>query len=109
MIYLASPYSHENSIIRELRYHQVLLHCETRMKEGKSIFSPIVYGHQFAVNFDFPYAAKTWEFFNFEMLGAANKVEVLLLDGWDESLGVETEIDWAQRFGKPLTYVEFNK
>jgi hypothetical protein len=109
MIYLASPYSHKELPVREFRYRQALLYCKTQLQQGTSVFSPIVYGHQFATYFDFPYDAKSWESFNVKMLSAADEVEVFMLDGWANSVGIRAELELAQKLNKPITYVRWNK
>lgn len=109
MIYVASPYSHENSLVRTARFEAVRSYCAARMSLGEIVFSPIVYGHQFAAIYDHPTDAKFWEDFNHSILIACTECRVLKLDGWDKSVGVEIEIAYAGSHGIRVTYAEWRQ
>ncbi len=108
MIYLASPYSHNNPAIEEARFRMTRVYVAGKVKQGLALFSPIVYCHQFAREFGYPGDAKFWLDFNTRMMKAASMVEVLQLDGWRNSRGVAFEIDFAKELNIPVTFVEFN-
>jgi len=107
MIYLASPYSHENPLVMERRFEEAQAYCAARMSLGEIVFSPIVYGHQFAAIYDRPTDAKFWEDFNHSILIACIECRVLKLDGWDKSVGVEAELAYATSHGIRVTYAEW--
>lgn len=106
MIYLASPYNHEKQVIRDLRFHAVRAEVwEMMSKEGLLVYSPIAYGHQFAKEFLF--AEARWEFwkkFDLAMIGRCDEVHVLMLPGWDISVGVKAEIDYADSINKKVRF-----
>lgn len=106
MIYLASPYSHPNRSVMESRFRQARLYVGVRLAGGEPVFSPIVYGHQFAEEFAFPTDANSWAKVNDDFIRSSSAVEVLMLDGWKQSIGVNYEISLAQQLGKPVRYVE---
>lgn len=106
MIYLASPYTHHDVFIRRNRYAAALAYTAARLLRGESIFSPIVYGHQF-VEFGMGTDAHSWKNFNHKMIQQADEVRVLMLPGWDESYGVAEEIKYANYHSyATITYVE---
>ena len=110
LIYLASPYMHERSAIRELRFYKVCRAVAFLLKEDTSImiFSPIAHSHNICMHglksgFDF------WKEFDFRMLNGCDELWVLTLDGYKESIGVSAEIRYAVNLGKPVSYVDYRK
>ncbi len=107
MIYIASPYTHELEQIRQARYEQVFRYTRRLTTQGAIAFSPIVYGHQFALA-GFPGTVDFWRDFNESLLVKADYMHVLMLMGWKDSVGLAEEIDFANRFSIPVTYIEMN-
>lgn len=104
MIYLASPYSHEDSKIREQRFLDVCKAAAFFMGKGISIFSPIAHTHPIAMAGDLP---KGWDFWNKcdrWFIEHCDNVYVLMLDGWEESKGVQAEIAIAHQSNKCISY-----
>lgn len=95
MIYLASPYSHPNWLIRESRFLAARQAVGRLLASGHTIFSPIVYSHQFAETHGTEFTA--WINFDFRMIDAASELWVLKIDGWDRSIGVIKEIEYARK------------
>lgn len=104
MIYLATPYSHPNEEVRALRFLQAYHYCCKAMQKGEVIFSPIVYGHRFADLGDAQTDHVWWQDFNESILIAVRELRVLKLEGWDQSLGIQHELDFADRNGIEVTY-----
>lgn len=106
MIYVASPYSSSSETERFQRYLQVREFCWLQMEQGKTLISPIVYGHQYARDFNAPTDAASWHTFNHELFLRCDEMYVLRLRGWEDSIGVQLEMRWADRAGKPITYFD---
>ena len=104
MIYLASPYSHPNSIIREIRFHDACLATAQLLRTGHSVFSPIVHGHPLVAT-GLPTDWSYWEPFDRDHIERCDEVIVLTLDGWKTSIGVTAEIGIARELGKPVRYL----
>lgn len=106
MIYLASPYSHPEPLTRYERYILTLAYTHACLRRGEVIFSPIVYGHQFAemglAQTDFQH----WRSFNEAMLLKSGAVRVLKLDGWEQSEGVKAEMIFARKHGIPVSFAQ---
>lgn len=95
MIYLASPYSHPDPAIRQARHDAVARFAGAMIKRGMVVYSPIAHTHAIAQVCDLP---GTWEFWKRQdeaMLDLASGLVVLCLDGWQESVGVQAEIAYA--------------
>jgi len=106
MIYLASPYTHEDEAIRELRATQAALAAGRLMlATGEAVFSPIAHGHTVhAVHGELPLNWEFWRGQCFPYLDACDSVAVLMLDGYENSVGINAEVDYAKSYGKEVTY-----
>lgn len=102
LIYLASPYSHDDPAVREERYQRAFDYVATRMAMGEIIFSPIVYGHQFL---GAPTHFEYWADFNDMILLGAGEMRILRLDGWQDSRGIRHEMNLANDNGIRITEV----
>ena len=96
MIYLASPYSHEETAVMQRRFEATRYFTNFHLRLGIPLFSPIVYCHQFALEFDAPTDSTAWATINYEILSRSESMWVLELDGWNTSGGVRAEIEWAR-------------
>jgi hypothetical protein len=106
MIYLASPYSDPLPQIRQWRFLKVQQFVWVHLQMGRTIISPIVYGHQFAEIYGAAYAAGAWADFNFGLLSRCDELWILRLPGWEQSGGIALEIEWAKLAGLPITEKE---
>lgn len=102
MIYLASPYSHSNQDIRNMRYYDACYATAALMDQGKFVFSPIVNSHPLT-NFGLPDGWDYWQQFDATMIGKCDELIVLKLEGWKQSRGIKNELKIAKFLGKPIT------
>lgn len=105
-IYLASPYSHKDPFIREVRYLWVMKEMGLLLKGGLHVYSPIVHCHELAKVTDLPREAAFWERYNFVMLAAAEYMYLLMIPGWEESIGCKAEVAEARGRGIPVIQYE---
>jgi hypothetical protein len=103
MIYLASPYSHLESAVREQRFHAACAASAALMRAGYKVFSPVIYGHPL-VQHGLPGDWSFWEPQARWHLERSDEVMVLMLDGWDTSQGVQAEIAIAEELGKVVWF-----
>lgn len=96
LIYVASPLTHPDPIIREKRYEAVRDYVGRKFEEGSQdmYYSPILYCHEIGKLFKLPHDAAFWKNMDTLMMNKADKFEVLMLDGWEESVGVQEEIKY---------------
>lgn len=103
MIYLCSPYSHPRAEIRERRF-RAACHATARLiAAGQLVFSPIVIGHPL-VHLGLPTDWPFWEAHARWHLERCDEVVVLMLDGWQQSVGVQAELRFTAALGKPISY-----
>lgn len=106
MIYLACPYNHPDPAVKQQRFEAVNRAAARLMHDGAAIFSPISHTHPIALAGELPGGWDYWERYDREMLGMCAALYVLMLDGWEQSVGVTAEINIARELGLPITYLE---
>lgn len=94
MIYIASPFSHENQAIEKARYLDAEKYTLHLIREGLPAFSPIVYCYPIHQNRQIRGDFETWKKFNLQMLSRSEELHILQLDQWDQSIGVAHELQW---------------
>lgn len=105
MIYIASPYSHEDPAVREHRFREACRMTAALVHAGHVVFSPIVHSVPLA-DYGLP---NTWAFWRHQdqvYLERCDTLVVLMLPGWQESVGVAGEIQIARELGKPTIYLD---
>jgi len=105
MLYLASPYTSPHGHIMQGRYIAACHAAATIALEGKCVYSPIVHWHMVAVMHSLPRDFAFWDKQSFAMIDISAGVIVLQLEGWEQSIGVMKEIEYAQARGLPVTYM----
>lgn len=105
LIYLASPYSHPDPSVRQERYEAACKAAASLMRQGHHIYSPIAATHPLAAAHDLPGDWQYWQCFDCNMINRCDEVFVLMLDGWQDSVGVQAEIQYATTCGKPVEYI----
>ncbi|MEX0718371.1 MAG: DUF1937 family protein [Planctomycetaceae bacterium] len=105
MIYVASPYSDPDPLVREQRFDAVCRAVAALMHSGVVAFSPIVHGHPLVAH-GLPVEWPFWERFDCEHLSRCDELVVLMLDGWRNSRGVRAEIRIAGDLGISVRFLD---
>ncbi len=104
-IYLATPYSHKDPKIMQTRFELVNKVAGDLIRHGYIVFSPISHNHVIVKAGNLPTGWDFWLEYDKTFIEWADKVYVLMQDGWKDSVGVNTEIEIAKEFGKPIVYI----
>jgi hypothetical protein len=104
MIYLASPYTHPEASDRQSRFDAACKATTELARCGLVVFSPIVHGHSL-VRIGLPIEWEYWERFDHEYLRRCDWMVVLMLDGWQESRGVQAEINLTSKLDLRIDYL----
>lgn len=98
-IYLASPYSSPDPLIRKTRFLLAEQVTAAMLTRREWVYSPIVHCHELAMRHELPGAFAFWKDYNFAMLQQATALIVLAIPGWKESRGTQAEIGLWKSFG----------
>jgi hypothetical protein len=104
MIYLASRYSSPDPAVREERFRAACRTTAVLVRAGQVVYSPVVLGHPL-VGFGLPGDWQFWRRQNQTFLEIADLLVVLMLDGWEASVGVHTEMALAEELAIPTRYL----
>lgn len=104
--YLGIPYSDDDESVMDFRAEISDAICADLMKQGKIIFAPISSAHHIAKKYGLPRDWAFWHKFDEEFVRVCKKMNVITLDGWKESTGLQAEIELAKKYG--LEYEEID-
>ena len=105
LIYLACPYSHQHKNVRHLRHFLVTLVGDKLIQKGHHIFSPITESHMYQLHGDCGGSWDFWASHDKLMLRKCDELWVLMLEGWDKSVGVKAEIEYAKTKQMKIKYL----
>lgn len=107
LVFISSPYSNPDENIKEENYKKVAKYATFLCKSGITAISPIVYGHELLKN-DKSMSSdwSFWENFCLNLMKKCDEIHVLKLNGWEKSVGVREEIEFANTQNINIVYVD---
>lgn len=112
IVYLASPYTHENQEVMQRRYRAACQAAAALMQRGLTVFAPIPHSHAIVVDGDLNEQTQTdfqfWMDQDLPVLKRCDALYVLMLPGWKISRGVTREIQVAREHNIPVSYWYLN-
>lgn len=75
------------------------------LRDGLLVFAPVVHSHPL-VAYGLPVEWAFWQRYDREHLERCEDLMVLMLPGWEESLGLRAEIALAEALGLPIHYLD---
>ncbi len=110
LTYLACPYSHPEADVRHGRFVNVTRAASWLMShKDRNVFSPITHCHPMhqiaGLRGDWPF----WKRIDTQYLKMSRRLVVLIIPGWDKSVGVLAEIGIARRLGIPVLFLKITK
>lgn len=106
IVYLAGPYSSCHIHIRQRRYDKLSWVAAQLIRRGEIVYSPVTSCHHIANDYDLPMDADYWLRHDLEFLRRCGKMYVLQLEGWEQSIGVAREIEFANEHEIPIEYIK---
>ncbi len=106
VVYLATPYSHPDAMKRDERYRQSIFLCGHLLRQGISPYSPICHSHPIADAMRLPFAYDYWRQLDERFIRACDCVCVAQMDGWHESVGIQSEVALAESLDIPVYHFE---
>jgi len=102
LIYLASPFTHENTNVEHHRFIQAEVITALILKNNFNVFSPIVHCYEIAKKFKLPSDFTFWAIYDEAMLKRCTHVVILDIEGWEISKGVANEKRLAEKYNIPI-------
>jgi hypothetical protein len=109
MIFLSFPYSDPNPLVIRQRVSLAEKIAASMIKSGMPIISPVLHWHHLLQRFDIPTTYEYWERYCYDMLKMSDILFILMMDGWDNSAGIQGEIRDANKLGIKIMYHEIRK
>lgn len=109
-VYLASPYTPTGTETIADRVDAACKYAAKLMKDGYSVFSPIVHSHYVADHLDDALRLdhEFWMQQDLAILRSASKVIVLKLSGWERSRGIARELEAAKHVNIPVEFHDYD-
>ena len=105
LIYLASPYTHEDPLIEIERFKAACKAAGEMFASGHFVFSSIAHCHPIALEYGLPTDFKFFADYDRLMIDKCDELIVLRLDGWKDSVGVKGEVRYAESIGLQVRYI----
>lgn|SRR5574343_820281 len=105
LYYLASPYTHRNKIIMKTRYETVNIIGGLFISAGLLVIEPIVSGHS-KIDYGLPTNYDFWKEQCRKFVKKCDTVIVVMMPGWESSVGVSDEIQYAKDNNIPVYYLD---
>ncbi len=102
LIYLASPYSDISQNVMRRRFETVCLVASKIFVSGYNVFSPIAHSEPISRFGLLDAAFGTWREFDLLMLAKCDALVLLLLTGWERSVGMKVEYNAAVARTMPI-------
>ena len=106
--YLAVPYSHPDPAIQQWRFERVTEATALVIRSGiDCVYSPITHSHPIDKHLTERQTDHAFwvDRFDLPFLENSGRLIVLMLPGWNDSVGVKMEIRRAKKLGLPIDYV----
>lgn len=104
VIYMASPYSSPDVLVREERYRLSCVASACLIRRGNVVYSPIAASHGPSIAGKLPGGWDFWKSQDSWFIEHCDELYVIMLPGWHKSVGVRAEIGLARSLGKPVKY-----
>jgi len=104
MKYISAPYSKTDD--KDTRMSIVTAYSANCLKRNELIICPLTMGHNFTKYAQLPYDSDWWLKWCFALLILCDEMDVLCIDEWEVSYGVQAEIEFANQNNIKVNYIK---
>ena len=105
MKYVSAPYS--SALDKDQRMIIVTTYSATCLLRDEHVICPLTMGHNFIkTSVKLPFQSEWWLDWCINLLAGCDEMDVLMLPGWDTSIGVTAEVEYAQQNGIKINYIK---
>jgi hypothetical protein len=106
VVYVACPYSHEDPIVREIRFLEAVRAVAYIIRTLHiTALGAIIQGHELSTRYKMPYDWAFWEGYDTDIIKNCSEVWVICIPGFTNSPGVNAEVKIAEKLGKTVRYM----
>lgn len=105
MIYLATPYSHPDPEVQEIRFKKAMHIVYWHLRQGIYLYSPILAHHPIQKEYNLPGGYAFWEQSDTAFISSSSAVWFADMPGWLTSKGMEEEYKVAKELSKDIYQV----
>ena len=105
VVYLGTPYSGTDEEM-DFRASVVDMISKDLANEGVMVYSPISSWHHIACKYKMPRDYVFWKDMCETFVSKSDKLIVVMLPGWEKSVGLFGEIETARKFEIPVEYMD---
>ncbi len=110
LIYLSSPYTHEDQLVREVRFLEACKATSWVINTLRiNAIGAMVHSHPLVVRYSLPVEWEFWADYDTTIIRACREVWVLCIPGYTNSTGVTTEVRIAKELGRQIRYMIPNR
>jgi hypothetical protein len=109
IVYLACPYTHPSSQLRERRFLAATNAAARLINQGHVVFSPITMTHPIDLVLagkDSTLGTDFWVRFDEAFMGVCSEMAILRIEGWQESAGILREREFFEKRGRPIWFLD---
>lgn len=105
MIYLAAPYNHPDSDFVTQRMALFCIIDAKLCKQGLLTVSPLS-KHWMKYYTSIPLTWDFWKNYSEQLMSKCDALYVIMMEGWEQSVGVQAEIELATKLGIEIKYLK---
>ena len=106
MIIIGIPYSDYNAEVVRGRIGAAEIYLLELMAHNKCAIIPAAIGHHIWQSTNISNTFEYWENYCINLIKECSELHVLMLPGWENSKGLEKEINTAKEYNVPILYIE---
>ncbi len=102
--YVAIPYTKLDGLTKTISAERSSKYSATLMENEILAYSPITLGHEMCAH-SFVLTeleSEAWQNWCKQLFSICNELHVICFKGWQESTGVQAEIEWAKELNMPI-------
>lgn len=101
-VYLAIPYSHKRKAIRGYRFEVACRIAKLLTLQGYLVVCPVIPAHHMKLPTDWEF----WKKHDISFLEWCDELWIIMLPGWKQSKGTQSEIQVANLLNKKIVFIE---
>lgn len=105
VIYIGCPYTGTDDQ-KQKRYEEVTSFAAKLVESGNIVYSPITHSHPIESRMNKKMSSGEWVKFDAPFMEICNRMIVVMMDGWENSLGLRHEIAYFRSIGIEPEFIE---